>query len=160
MAFFDKLGQTISKGSADVAKKTRDFAEIGSLNSQISSQEDIIRNTYVEIGRLYFEAHKAEPDAVYTEQIGKILDAMAVIEEKRQRIRTIKGIRICTQCGAEIPLEAAFCAKCGNKVEVEAVQGEVVAPEEEPAVVHCPECNAELPADVAFCTSCGHRMHE
>lgn len=160
MAFFGKIGETISKGSADVAKKTRDFAEISSLNSQISSQEDIIRNTYVEIGRLYFETHKGEAEEVYAEQFGKIFDAMAAIEERRQRIRAIKGIKICAQCGAEVASGAAFCASCGNKFEVEVLQGEVIVPEEEPAVIHCPECNAELSPDVAFCTACGHKMHE
>lgn len=160
MAFFNKLGETISKGSADVAKKTRDFAEISSLNSQISSQEDIIRSTYTEIGRLYFEAHKSETEEAFEEQFGKIFNAMAVIEEKKQRIRTIKGVKLCANCGAEVSAEAAFCAKCGSKIEVEVLQGEIVTPEEQPSVVHCPECGAELSADVAFCTSCGHKMHE
>lgn len=158
MAFFDKLGETISAKSKDVAKKTKELAEVSSLNYQITSQEDVIRDTYLEIGRAYFEANRENLDAPYLELGDKILAAQAVIEEKKQKIREIKGIKLCTNCNAEIPLNAAFCANCGSKVEVPVALAP--AAEESQTVPHCPVCNAELPPDSAFCTSCGHKIEQ
>lgn len=159
MAFFDKLGETISSKSKDVAKKTKDFAEVTSLNSQINSQEDIIRNAYTEIGRAYFEAHRNQTEDPYMQQMQKIFAAQAAIEEKKQRIREIKGVKTCEHCGAEIPLGTTFCGNCGSKVEepVSPIQP-VPALEEKPAAIHCPQCGIELPADAAFCTSCGCKI--
>ena len=41
MAFFDKLGETISSECEEVAKKAKEMAEIAKLNGKISTQEDI-----------------------------------------------------------------------------------------------------------------------
>lgn len=155
MAFFDRLGETIVSKSKDVAQKTKDFAEVSNLNSQIRSQEDLIRNAYMEIGQLYYAANRSNPNGLYGEQIRAILAAEAEIEIRRQKIREIKGVKTCEQCGADIPLGATFCANCGAKVEVVPVQP---AADTQPAAIHCPECGAELPADAAFCTSCGFKI--
>ena len=43
MDFFNKVGSSISNKSKNVAKKAKELAEISSLNSQINTQEEIIR---------------------------------------------------------------------------------------------------------------------
>ena len=155
MAFFDRLGETIASKSKDVAQKTKDFAEISSLNSQIRSQEDLIRNAYTEIGKQYYEANRSNPDGLYGEQIKAILAAEAEIEVRRQKIREIKGVQTCKQCGADIPLGSTFCANCGARVEEAPAQAEA---DTQAQATHCPKCGSELPADGAFCTSCGFKI--
>ena len=51
MAFFDKLGETLTNKGKDVAKKAKDFAEINSLNSQISTQQSMSQAAHAEIGK-------------------------------------------------------------------------------------------------------------
>lgn len=161
MAFFDKLSETITTKGKDVAKKTKDFAEISSLNSQINSQDDIIQEAYREIGRNYFEAHRDVQDDLYADQLSKIIQAMAVIEEKKQKIREVKGIKCCTGCGEEIPLGSVFCPKCGNKAEetvVDDVMEETSTATEAEAPKCCPKCNVQLEEGATFCTVCGERI--
>ena len=46
--------------------------------------------------------------------------------------------KICDKCGAEMPKNANFCGKCGNKLSVV-----------------CPGCGAHNPPNSKFCTECG-----
>lgn len=158
MPFFDKLGETIASKSKDVAKKTKDFAEISSLNSQINGQENIIRDVYTEIGRQYFEANRTNLSDPYIQQMQVIFTAEAVIAERKQRIREIKGMKICATCGAEIPLGMMYCGTCGAPVPEPAPAVLQEEPEAQPESLKCPSCGAELPMDAAFCTSCGQKL--
>lgn len=49
----------------------------------------------------------------------------------------------CPNCGAVQPDGAAFCGKCGAKLNVR------------PQKKICPHCNNELAADMIFCDKCG-----
>ena len=156
MAFFDKLGETLTNKGKDVAKKAKDFAEINSLNSQISTQQSMIQATYAEIGKNYYEAHRVDAGDPYADKMQVIDNALAQIAALNAQIRQVKGIKICANCGAEVPAESAFCSACGARVTEE-----TPVQEEEPASagIHCPNCGAELPADAAFCTSCGQKLN-
>lgn len=170
MAFFNKVGETISSKSRDVAKKAKDFAEVSSLNGQINSQEDNINKMYLEIGKQYFNKYKDMDNNEYPDQCSAIKDAMVKIDQLRADINKIKGIMICQNCGAEIPDESAFCPGCGSKVVKEVIvdsqlvqeQDGVQAPQVESAASKephvCPECGSTLSEDAAFCTSCGHKL--
>lgn len=155
MAFFDKLGETLSNKSKEVAQKAKDFSEINSLNGQISSQEELIKNTYLQIGKAYFESHKNEATDPFSQQIAVILGAEQKIAELRESIRLIKGIAICEKCGAEVPAGSAFCASCGAKIE-----SAVLQPQQPQAANICSNCGAVLAEGAQFCVSCGHKVGE
>lgn len=55
----------------------------------------------------------------------------------------------CTQCGAEIEKDSAFCNACGAKVTIQ-TQSSVNNK-------FCTSCGAKLPSDAAFCTECGNK---
>ena len=154
MAFFDKLGETLSNKSKEVAQKAKDFTEINSLNGQISSQEELIRNTYLQIGKAYFDSHKGDASDPFHQQINVILGAEQKISELRESIRLIKGIAICEKCGAEVPAGSAFCASCGAKIE-----SAVSQPSQQTANI-CSNCGAVLAEGAQFCVSCGHKVGE
>lgn len=50
---------------------------------------------------------------------------------------------VCKSCGAELLEGAAFCMKCGSKVETESV---------------CPNCGEKLMEGAAFCMKCGTKV--
>jgi rRNA maturation endonuclease Nob1 len=153
MAFFDKLGETISSKSKDVAKKAKDFADVSKLNSQINSQEEVINAAYLQIGRDCYEQHKGDAGSPYAEQFRVINDALAQIEQLRREIQVIKGVRRCPACGAEMSNEAVFCPSCGAKSAPVSVSGEAA-----PAQKQCPGCGTVLAADAAFCPNCGTKV--
>ncbi len=47
----------------------------------------------------------------------------------------------CPKCRTELPGEAKFCKKCGNRLELT-----------------CPECGKTIPPDSNFCLECGHDL--
>ncbi|WP_124068387.1 zinc ribbon domain-containing protein [Clostridium sp. E02] len=155
MAFFDKVGETISSKSKDVIKKAKDLAEISSLNGQINSQEEVINKTYSEIGQTYFEIHKDLTDDIYATQCDIIKIALEKIQHLKQDINSIKNAQICPNCGAEIATEVVFCSVCGIKIVAQTPEVIKV-----PVVVTkaCPQCGATISDDSAFCTSCGEKL--
>lgn len=165
MAFFDKLGETISSKSKDVAQKAKDLAEIASLNGKISTQEEIIRKAYLEIGQKYYEKYKLDTSNEFDLECEAITDAFDEISKIKSEIQVIKNTKICPNCGEEVPSDAVFCSKCGTHLEVESVAPETDNTEsdtsnEESEVLVCPGCNEVIEDDVKFCTKCGYQLKE
>ena len=164
MAFFEKLGETLTNASNSVAQKTQNFAEVNNLNKAVSSNQTAIQNMYVEIGRLYYEAHKEDADAEYASQCQIINDAFVNINSLQEQIRVIKGIAVCPNCGAEVANDSAFCAKCGSQIVApvnnQGVNQTPVQPEvvQQPTIKNCAKCMSQVPVDSAFCPVCGERM--
>ena len=62
-----------------------------------------------------------------------------------------RGLRKCDSCGAQLPINSAFCNQCGAKLDV--LETELVKTSKV-----CPSCGAKLDDDAAFCGSCGYRL--
>lgn len=170
MAFFDKLGEKITSTSKDVARKTKDLTDIAKINMQISSEEDKIKNKHLELGKLYYELFHATPNEHFQALCEEITHSSNVIESSKRQILSIKGVKICTNCGGEIPLATSFCGSCGTKVEEELpvidiepiesepVESEPVESEPTEQEHHCTQCESVLSADAVFCTICGEKV--
>ena len=152
MAFFEDLGKKLSDVGQGVASQAKNLAELTKLNSAVNDKEKQITQLYTAMGKAYFEAHKADETPAY-EEIAAILTLQAEILACQEEIKQIKGIVKCPNCGADIPLDAAFCNGCGAK-----------APERNPAPApeaanrFCPNCGGALNKDAAFCKHCGTRL--
>ncbi len=115
MGFLDKV-----KGAAQDAKeKTNEIIEVNKVNKQISQQEDLIKETYVTMGKQVFSdfANGAELTPELKEKCEGIVSAKETIEELKKKILVIKNIKICPNCKTEMALDIAFCPKCGTKQE-------------------------------------------
>lgn len=122
MAFFEQLGKTINDASDSLKRKTQNFSEVNSLEKQVSSNQSVIQNMYVEIGRAYYEAHKGDAQDVYADQCRVITDALNQIAQLQDQIRIKKGIQLCPNCGAQLAPGSVFCAGCGAQVAQPAQQ--------------------------------------
>lgn len=130
MDFFEKLGETISTKSKDVAKKAKEVAEVVSLNAKISTQEDIIKKTYAQIGQKYYEKYKEDSFNEFGAEFDIINHAMEEIQHLQDEIQTIKNTKICPKCKEEVPTDSAFCSKCGAQFEVETPSSDETSEEE------------------------------
>lgn len=92
MDFMEKVGDSIVTTGRAVTEKAKDLAEIANLKGKIHACEEDIRKNYIELGKLYFEAHGQEPEAGYDGFCWAIADAKESIEEMEEKIRCIKGI--------------------------------------------------------------------
>ena len=178
MGFFDDFGKKISDASQGAIAKTKDFADVAKLNSNISDEERRINNAYQQIGKLYFEMHLEDFEDCFKDHFAAINESLGKIKDYRQQITNIKGVVKCPNCGAEVPKESAFCSSCGTPVpkqDVPAAEAEVVsAPEaapvetpveeapavEAPVEKKCPSCGATLEDGALFCTNCGTKVEE
>ncbi len=115
MDFFNKAKEKIAKTSGDVAKKAKDLTEIAKLNSQVSSNESTIKNTYSEIGQYVYENLKDDAPAEIAEKMTLIDNAVAEIARLKAEIMKLKGSVKCENCGAEVDADVAFCPNCGAK---------------------------------------------
>ncbi len=68
-------------------------------------------------------------------------------QEQQPKQQQPQGEIKCSQCGTALGPDAAFCSKCGNKIEA--------APA---AAVFCTKCGAQNAADAAFCSKCGNKL--
>lgn len=116
MAFFEQVGKRITDAGQGVAKQTKNLAEVTRLNSTISECEKNISQLYFAIGEAYYGRHRDDAEAEELEKVNEVKELLEKIRQCREEIKQIKGTVKCPSCGAEVPLEAVFCGKCGNKM--------------------------------------------
>lgn len=155
MAFLEQLGKRLTNAGQSVAQQTKNLADVTQLNSAISDREKKISQLCLNIGQLYYEEHKGDSTAEHQEIIGEINALYAEIAQDREKIKQIKGVVKCPKCGADVPLNAAFCNACGTKVErVDGVSGT------NDVQRHCPVCYAAVSAEDSFCNNCGAKVDQ
>ena len=116
MELFDKLGDTIVSVSKDATQKAKDISELARIRMEIRSKQDYLNKLFLEIGKIYYDAHKDDEEKEFKEQMLLVKDAQEVIEELKQQLGQIKGMVKCTECGQDMPMEADYCSKCGTKL--------------------------------------------
>lgn len=129
------------------AHSTKRLTRIAKLNMDIARQKDIIKHVYTDIGRLYFEAHRDEPEGFfvhYFQTIDAALESIAVMEAEVAALKaeTVPAKQASSAEDADITVE----------IEVEPDTDEESVPAEESAPAgDTPEDNApETDAETTF----------
>ena len=135
MAFFDKLGETISTKSKDVAKKAKDLTEIARLGGQVSSKENALEELYCAIGKLYYGQNKDTVNSPFAEQLAAVTAAKEEIDALRKT------------------------SACGTKIEPVETELPLDKPPVQPGSV-CPACGKEVTPENIFCDGCGAKLQE
>ena len=90
MGFFDTLkDRATDLAQAGVAQSKR-LAEIAKLKTANMGEEDTIKKTYIELGKLYYAEKGTAPDGAYAAACEKITAAKAAIEVNNERIAELK----------------------------------------------------------------------
>lgn len=117
MEFFDKLSESLVTAGRDISQKTKDLSETAKLKLDIKSKEDFLEKQYAELGRLFYNEHKDDATLPY-EQFSEIAETITSIAELKSSLMDIKGAKLCPKCGAQMPEDAGFCSKCGEKLDI------------------------------------------
>ena len=141
MAFFEQLRKRITEAGQGAAQQDKNFADVTRLNSAISDKEKKIAQLYQNIGQVYYERHGSDPAPEHQQAVEEIKGLFAEIAQNQEEIKQIKGIVKCPNCGADVPLQAAFCNACGTKM-----------PQPTPPAAPAPA------GDMQTCPSCGERV--
>lgn len=163
MDFFEKLGKRISDMGSAVAQNTKNFADTASLQKANSDNKKKIEQLYTAIGKAYYEIHKDEANDEQAASMAEITALLAQIAENDEKIKQIKGVTKCANCGADIASDAMFCNNCGTKVvrETAPVEAAPAAPVAAPAAEAqrlCPTCGQPVGKDNMFCNNCGAKL--
>lgn len=95
MDFFEKIGETITVVGKEAVDKTKSFAEIANLKSQIHACDEVIKKNYGEIGRIYYDNFGDNPEEIFVKQCRAIKnaeEAKAALEETLAELKSTKSI--------------------------------------------------------------------
>ncbi len=148
MAFLDDISRSISGVSQKAISKGKGVAEITKINSELSEEEKILKRNYIEIGKLYCSLHGDDNNPEFADMVNAVKTAEQRVKKLKERVLEIKKVSVCEKCGAEIPTDAVFCNRCGEKREPKITQTTSTG-------VVCSKCGRNLTEGTRFCTSCG-----
>lgn len=115
---FEKIVETISSTGKVVGEKTKQGTDIVKSNLKITAEERELNDIFLEIGKLYYKNHSENPCCDQMKELfDKVSEKTALIEDLKNKVRSIKGVVVCTSCGAEVGDDNSFCGKCGAKIE-------------------------------------------
>ena len=96
--FKERVGKTFE----NVAEKTKVFAGIAAdkakamtrvakLTLEINGEKDAMKKAYIEIGKLYYEKHRGDPDGFFVQLCDEVTMAMESIAAKEAEIAALKA---------------------------------------------------------------------
>ncbi|WP_317367928.1 zinc ribbon domain-containing protein [uncultured Tyzzerella sp.] len=131
-SMINKIGKNITKTSKDIIKNTK-------LSMRLSSQEEKLKNVYIEIGKKVYEIYSygGNIGEYFDEKYKQMLDIekeISIIKQKieenknlgntvninqdvidtRVNISSVEECRICQSCGQKNNVNDKFCLKCGR----------------------------------------------
>lgn len=91
MDFLNKVGETLTATGKEVAKKTKELAEIAALKAQILAKEEETKKNYMEIGKYVYENNREEAPTEVADRIAKIDALKEEIEKLNDDIKNVKA---------------------------------------------------------------------
>lgn len=169
MDSLSRIAKTVGDGAKTAYKKSEDMVEIAKLNKAITNEEDRIKLTYIEIGKVvYSKFEKNEiADSELVNLCNKVVEFQKNIINIRQKIAEIKNVKVCSKCGTEADLNSEFCIKCGEKLDStnnakDEAEPEPIANSKEEEYItkpkFCPYCGAKVVDNSKFCQECGEKL--
>ncbi|MDO5519610.1 MAG: zinc-ribbon domain-containing protein [bacterium] len=124
METIDKIGVTLTQTSKDIAKKAKDLVDVNTVKAAINDQKRVIAKAYERIGEQYYKDHVDAGIYEYEIEFETIGEANAKMKELYEQLHILKNVSVCPVCGASHSLDAAYCSKCGVKLNTEPVNTE------------------------------------
>lgn len=118
MDFFNKLGKKASETYQVTKEKTTKFSNEMKLKGKISDAKNRITSLYEEIGEHVYNGYKTNSEEgkedikAKCEEIAQKFDEISKLEAE---ILSLREVKKCTACGAEINQKDDFCSKCGKE---------------------------------------------
>ena len=107
--FFSNFGKKISNVGQETVKKTKEIAEIGKISSKIKDEEKKLDGLYTELGKKYFSLYSRNQVAEIQDICSSITESIQKVDAMKKELQLLKGVRICSSCGAEQDNSVAYC---------------------------------------------------
>ena len=152
----NEFGKKIKDFGQNVWKKAQNTVDGVSLQNDVNTKTREVSRLYEEIGRAFCQQRPEEADAAFPELYQQIHTLQDDIERLLDKLRRLKGMKVCPGCGATVQVEAPFCSQCGTRVP----DPEPIAVEPDPNGKFCHACGLWLEPDAMFCGGCGVKQEE
>ncbi|MBE6851282.1 MAG: hypothetical protein E7504_06060 [Ruminococcus sp.] len=138
MSFMDKLSANVTNAGKIVSQKVKNMSDASSLTSAQNTEKRNIQDTLMEIGKLYYEKHKNDPNAEFAQQIASILTSEKRIAELQAEIELVRAREPELVIVPETPKPAQ--------------------PSRVPTAMVCMHCGRSYAANVNTCQTCGQAL--
>lgn len=153
--FFDKIKQGVS----DTGTKAKIAMDIQRLKQQINSKVKDQNGKFFEIGKLTYEAFKADDFSAFSNQLeGLCNDVTAIqgeIDAIQENIRELESQDV--GAASEAPAAMPQTNMAPPQVQVAPPQPQAVVESAAPSTITC-SCGAVLPPGSKFCQECGSKV--
>lgn len=112
-----KIGKYLENGASNVAYKSENFVEVSKLNMAISSEDKMVEDIYIKIGRKVYKDYKEKKisDKNLVDKCEEIEAIEKDINVLKKKLMKLKDKKACKKCGWEMDRGASFCPKCGKQ---------------------------------------------
>lgn len=136
--FIDKLSANVTNAGKIVSQKVKNMSDANSLTGAQNTEKRNVQDTLMEIGKLYFEKHKNDPNAEFAQQIASILTSEKRIAELQAEIEAVRAREPELVPVPETP--------------------KAPQPQKTPTAMVCMQCGRTYAANVSNCQSCGQQL--
>lgn len=138
MSALGTVADSTKELAGKAADKAKSAARIAKLSVEINGEKDSIKKAYLEIGKLYYEMNRENPDGFFAQLCDEITVANAEIAAKEAEIADLKAYGIGGAENADVEVEFTECEA--------AEEAEACCTAEE-AKVCCPETVEDAAGD-------------
>jgi ribosomal protein L37AE/L43A len=111
------VGESVSKGARTGTDNLKKMTEKSKIKREIAMLEADINNSYIEIGKKFFETISRAPSEEYAFDVENIISKTQQLDDAKKSLMDLEDKHSCPSCGATVTKEQKFCDKCGYKLE-------------------------------------------
>ncbi len=128
---FSNFNSSMKKARDTTVTEARKLNKIRQLNSRIHKEQKTIAELYSDIGEKLYNLYKEAPLEEFESEFESLSASFDRVEDLQEELRSVRGVRICPSCKAEVKISERYCPNCGFKMpelpEPETAEGEIVS---------------------------------
>lgn len=113
---FEQITQMIQQLGESLGPKIQKWMETSAINGNVNNAKKELEQNYTSLGKRTYEKYAGKPLKGLETQFEAVKASLANVEAMTSQMQTVKGTKICPNCGQEAPKAAAYCAVCGAKL--------------------------------------------
>lgn len=110
---FEDLSKKLTDLGSIAASRTKNIGGRVSMTAKIEATKRELTGIYAQLGQKFYQSHQDDIPAAYADLFKKIEVTEKKLEDYQEQRQVLRQVRPCPDCGADVPNDAEFCAKCG-----------------------------------------------
>ncbi|MCH4240227.1 MAG: zinc ribbon domain-containing protein [Oscillospiraceae bacterium] len=124
MGLFEDVMINAKNAASVVGEKAGQLVDISKLRINAADLNNEIGKRFEALGRVVYDSHKtgSTSDELVDECVDAIDELYEQLDAVNEQLAAKRSHITCKECGQENPVGAAFCIKCGAKLQSEAAE--------------------------------------